>query len=71
MLTAVAALLIASIVGGVFGSIATYTYVDNSEGKYCERISDNVISEENDEFNYMNEDGYQEQSEEDLGNEEY
>jgi hypothetical protein len=62
MLTAVAALLIASIVGGVFGSIATYTYVDNTEGKYCERISDNVITEE---------DEYPEQSEEDLRDEEY
>ena len=69
MLTAVAALLIASIVGGVFGSIATYTYVDSSGGKYCERISSNVLPD--DEFNYEHEDEYLEQSEEDLGNGEY
>jgi hypothetical protein len=69
MLTAVAALLIASIVGGVFGSIATYTYVDSSEGKYCERISSNVLPD--DEFNYEHENEYLEQSEEDSGNGEY
>ncbi len=38
MLTAIAALVIASLVGGVFGSVATYTYVDSSEGKYCDRM---------------------------------
>ena len=69
MLTAVAALLIASIVGGVFGSIATYTYVDNSGGKYCERISNNVTSDE--EFYYMQESGYSEEAQKDMMEEEY
>ena len=46
MLTAIAALLVASLVGGVFGSVATYTYVDQSEGKYCDRMSDEVLPDE-------------------------
>jgi hypothetical protein len=46
MLTAIAALLVASLVGGVFGSVATYTYVDSSEGKYCDRMSDEVTPDE-------------------------
>ncbi|HIC10386.1 MAG TPA: hypothetical protein EYO61_03385 [Campylobacterales bacterium] len=46
MLTAIAALLVASLVGGVFGSVATYTYVDQSEGKYCDRMTDEVLPDE-------------------------
>jgi len=46
MLTAITALLITSLVGGVFGSVATYTYMDASKGKYCDRMSDNVESDE-------------------------
>lgn len=71
MLTAVAALLIASLVGGVFGSVATYTYVDSSEGKYCDKMSDEVIPEDelydengnyydNQQYNYSGEEGYEE-----------
>jgi hypothetical protein len=47
MLTALTALLITSLVGGVFGSVATYTYIDSSEGKYCDRMSDDVSPEDN------------------------
>ncbi len=46
MLTAITALLIASLVGGVFGSVATYTYIDSSEGKYCDKMSDEVVPDE-------------------------
>ena len=46
MLTAIAALLVASLVGGVFGSVATYTYIDQSEGKYCDRMSDEVLPDD-------------------------
>jgi hypothetical protein len=47
MLTAIAALVIASLVGGVFGSVATYTYVDSSDGKYCDRMGSVEIEETN------------------------
>jgi cysteine sulfinate desulfinase/cysteine desulfurase-like protein len=52
MLTAVAVLMVASLVGGVFGSVATYTYVDQSEGKYCDKMSDKVLSPEDEEYYY-------------------
>jgi len=46
MLTAIATLLITSLIGGVFGSVATYTYIDSSKGKYCDKMSEDVESEE-------------------------
>jgi len=46
MLTAIIALLITSVVGGVFGSVATYTYIDSSQGKYCDKMDENVESDE-------------------------
>jgi len=46
MLTAIATLLITSLIGGVFGSVATYTYIDSSKGKYCDKMSENVESDE-------------------------
>jgi len=65
MLTAVAALLIASLVGGVFGSVATYTYVDSSDGKYCDKMSDEVLpddeiygDDEDDDYYQNQEDSY-------------
>lgn len=67
MLTAIAALLITSVVGGVFGSVATYTYVDSSEGKYCDKMSDDVESDN--EFYYENQgdDSHHDYPEEEYG----
>jgi hypothetical protein len=55
MLTAITVLLITSVVGGVFGSVATYTYVDESDGKYCDKMSDEVLPEE--DYYYNEEEG--------------
>jgi hypothetical protein len=52
MLTAVAVLMVASLVGGVFGSVATYTYIDQSDGKYCDKMSDSVLSPEDEQYYY-------------------
>jgi hypothetical protein len=61
MVTAITALIIASLAGGIFGSVATYTYVDETDGKYCDkmRTDDNQYLEE--EHNYDDEDPYQEE----------
>ena len=32
--------------GGVFGSVATYTYIDSSQGKYCDKMDENAKSDE-------------------------
>ena len=67
MVTAMTALLIASLVGGVFGSVATYTYVDETDGKYCDQMSseNKEDSEElsyGEDESYYEEDPYQEES---------
>jgi len=67
MLTAIAALLITSLVGGVFGSVATYTYMDSSKGKYCDRMSDNVQSDE--EFYSDEKEFYSEEDQQNLESE--
>ena len=51
MVTAMTALLIASLVGGVFGSVATYTYVDETDGKYCDQMS-SENKEDSEELSY-------------------
>jgi hypothetical protein len=77
MLTAIAALLITSLVGGVFGSVATYTYMDSSKGKYCDKMSDDVESDEEFYSEYENQNQQQDNesdntfSEEADENEEY
>ena len=60
MLTALTALLISSLAGGIFGSVAIYTYMDSSEGKYCEKIS-NENGEEGEYSDY-----YGDYNEEDM-----
>jgi len=68
MVTAMTALLIASLVGGVFGSVATYTYVDETDGKYCDQMSSGEqsnqeeFSEYGEDENYYEEDPYQEEN---------
>ena len=62
MLTALTALLISSLAGGIFGSVAIYTYMDSSEGKYCEKISDQPSEqgEYSDYYGDYNQDEYEE-----------
>jgi hypothetical protein len=83
MLTAITVLLITSLAGGVFGSVAAYTYIDSSKGKYCDKMSSDVMSEEEELYYYEehqnSEPQYDENSYEDeyyeedsyLGEEEY
>jgi hypothetical protein len=62
MVTAITALLIASLAGGIFGSVATYTYVDETEGKYCEQMAeDGAGSEYGEDSGYYEEDPYEEE----------
>jgi hypothetical protein len=58
MLTAVTALLISSLAGGIFGSVAIYTYVDSSEEQSCNTSETEYI--DNEEHGYDNY-GYQEE----------